>query len=713
MFGLLVSCWVSGALGAACAEGEIRELLFVGGSVHIQCEVQVEAGQDVHHGEYTRFYRDGQKAEQGRYAQGLRIKRWTEWHDHGVKRATGDYRKGVRSGRWTFWDRSGAKDADRSGDYKSYATQYPSKKPQTLGSLLNGKREGTWRTWWENGRPQLVADYRAGRRQGRLSFWHEDGSFDGEFLSGFYEEGRRLRPLKADEREVCGAAYGPFPEPDKAYAWPTLEPVEPLSFRVEEQMQAGIEAFLGTEGDAGKAAAEALVGSVPQVIPLVLNQWQELDLAKPNQAAVARRFQSALLPRLALGKHASWTDGPADSPAHRGLLKRWRSLWQLTQGLRGYWTIDLRAAFTVPEKRADLSAPPIVLDFAPVEASHRRRRRPQRLAADALAALRSAQGWLIEAQTAEGFWDCDAWDGKPLHDVGVTALAILALTAAPAENSEPVRQQAIHKGVRFLVSVQDAQLGALGALAGMHFIYSHLLGTLALAEVEADLQSPAVTRALREALDFIAKARNPAGAWRYAFPANGEQDSSVTGWALLALQAGQRRGLAVDDQALSAGLAYLDTMTDPETGRVGYMDAGGVPARTADEQKLFPPDKSESLTALALSCRLGAGWDRDDPKVKAAIKLLRSKPPGFKGEGGGEDLYYWFHATRALRFLGGDAWKSWQSKLLKAAVSVQETEGSLAGSFPPGIDPWGVTGGRVYVTALVGLLLGEALAGEV
>ena len=72
---------------------------------------------------------------------------------------------------------------------------------------------------------------------------------------------------------------------------------------------------------------------------------------------------------------------------------------------------------------------------------------------------------------------------------------------------------------------------------------------------------------------------------------------SVTSWMTHALATGVRAGLDVEPGAFRGALAFIDKMTDPATGRTGYQERGGAPARTNEMLTRFPPEKSESLTA--------------------------------------------------------------------------------------------------------------------
>ena len=263
----------------------------------------------------------------------------------------------------------------------------------------------------------------------------------------------------------------------------------------------------------------------------------------------------------------------------------------------------------------------------------------------------------------------------------------------------------MRKGLEFLVASQDDE-GCIGPRDTPHFIYNHAIATWALSEAFARTRDHRHGTAAQKGLDFLEKARNPYLGWRYGMRP-GDNDTSATCWCVQAIAAGKRAGLRVEEASFDGARAWFDKMTDPATGQVGYNMRGGPTARPQEMLDKFPPEKSQAITAAAISARIAMGEDQaTSDMVRKGVDLCLRVPPVWNPDDGSIDMYYWFHATDAMAHVGGGAWATWRAKLEEAVLKSQQPPGSgaRAGSWDP-IDPWGEEGGRVYSTALMALAL--------
>jgi hypothetical protein len=101
---------------------------------------------------------------------------------------------------------------------------------------------------------------------------------------------------------------------------------------------------------------------------------------------------------------------------------------------------------------------------------------------------------------------------------------------------------------------------------------------------------------------------------------------------------------------------------------------------------------------------------RDSSTLAGGGRYLMANQP----EPANHDVYYWYHATQAMRGLGGKSWDTWREKIRELLVNSQAREGCAAGSWDPtqpNQDAWGRQGGRVMVTSFSCLTL-EVLIGN-
>ncbi len=351
----------------------------------------------------------------------------------------------------------------------------------------------------------------------------------------------------------------------------------------------------------------------------------------------------------------------------------------------------------------------------------------------ALTAVDDALRWLAAHQSADGGWSAETFgtwcDGKSVtdgpdgagkvdYDVGVTGLALCAyLGAGYTHRGRHPFAQTIAKGLRYLRSVQDAE-GCFGPRTSPYFVYNHAAAALAIVEAYGMTGSPLFHQSAQKALDFIALARNPYFAWRYGVKP-GDNDTSITGWMMMALKSaklinedavhrGKPAPLRIDEAAFDGIKAWVEKMTDPATGRTGYLQRGGNPARAMELMDRFPGEKSESMTGVGMLARIFVGEDpRRSRLIKLGADLCAELPPTWNPSDGSIDMYYWYLATLAMFQVGGPKWKAWDRALKKALIPNQRKDTDYChyqGSWDP-LGPWGADGGRVYSTALLAMCL--------
>ena len=322
--------------------------------------------------------------------------------------------------------------------------------------------------------------------------------------------------------------------------------------------------------------------------------------------------------------------------------------------------------------------------------------------------------WLADHQDEDGSWDSDNFmkhdtTGEPcdgaggaLHDVGLTGLALLAfLGDGNTLRSGPYRD-VVKRGVDW-VRKQQRDNGLFGEPSSGEFVYNHAIATLAIVEAVGLSKSKLLRRYAQNALNYLEYHRNPYSVWRYQ-PRDGDNDTSVTGWCVLAYKSGQDFDFEVNDKALDLAKVWFDSVTDG-SGRVGYQKPGEPSSRRPGEHMVkFPTEKGECMTAVGMLCRIFLGADATNKELKQGADLVLKRAPVWDETDGSIDHYYWYYGSYALFQIGGQAWEKWSKQLTKAVVKTQRKDGNFKGSWDPK-GAWGDDGGRVYSTAILVLTL--------
>jgi len=307
--------------------------------------------------------------------------------------------------------------------------------------------------------------------------------------------------------------------------------------------------------------------------------------------------------------------------------------------------------------------------------------------------------------------------GDPEFDTGVTGLALLAYLGAgythlsKDEFPDPMNPgrilrfgEAVKSGLKWLLTCQDSE-GCIGP-RGTKFIYNHSIATLALSEAYGMSMTQLFRGPAQQAIDFLISAQNPDRAWRYT-TRPGDNDTSVTGWAVMALKSTELSELNVPSrEAYDKARKWIEEATQ-QSGyyRVGYngRESGRVFVPGKNEQY----EHHESMTAVGILCRIFMNKNSRDPAL-SGVHYLVSDLPQFKTNL--TDYYYWYYASLALfQYDGptGPFWKKWEVAMRDALLPNQKLakDGCAKGSWTSEDERWGFEGGRVYATAINALTL--------
>jgi hypothetical protein len=313
-------------------------------------------------------------------------------------------------------------------------------------------------------------------------------------------------------------------------------------------------------------------------------------------------------------------------------------------------------------------------------------------------AVTGALVWLANHQMPDGSWNLQRYTsrckdgtctgtGQVTADTGATAMGVLPFLAAGQTHKTkgPYRGN-IANAINWLIRNQEPS----GNLAKncVQPMYSHCLATIALCEAFGLSGDKNIGVAAQGAVTYVINAQNQAdGGWRYNPGDAG--DTSVVGWAIMALKSAQMAGLQVGGSTFGGASKWLDLVqTGPYNSLYRYQ-----PGR----------DHSNTMTAAGLLCRQYLGVKRADPMMQEGTKYLLANLPDMQLP----NIYYWYYASQVLHNMNGYEWDEWNRRMRKILCESQVRDSSTCanGSWNPAGDLWASRGGRVMMTSLACLTL--------
>jgi hypothetical protein len=274
--------------------------------------------------------------------------------------------------------------------------------------------------------------------------------------------------------------------------------------------------------------------------------------------------------------------------------------------------------------------------------------------------------FLVRTQDSNGGWPTNH------PGAGVTAMALMCFLASGEDPNFGLYASNIRRAIRQIITIQDKSTGYFGGS-----MYHQGFATLALAEAygtvddrnlwagtESENQltiGQSLELAVRCAV--TSQKNNDTGAWRYN-PSGNEADTSVAGAVLMGLLAARNAGIEVPDESIDKAIAYFVKMT-ASSGQVAY--SGGIGGF------------NESLARIGIASLVFSISHRKDlEQFSQTLNYLKDKiQGGTSGHGGVE--YQSYYQAQAL-FQGDiEAWKKWNTQLIRRLKSEQAEDGSWSG----------------------------------
>jgi serine/threonine-protein kinase len=339
--------------------------------------------------------------------------------------------------------------------------------------------------------------------------------------------------------------------------------------------------------------------------------------------------------------------------------------------------------------------------------------------------------WLARHPSKEGAWRANGWrsscpedgceapaaapEGVPGgFDLGGTALALVAFLGAglgPDSDLELGGTPAgavVSKALAWILAAQKPD-GHIAAGATAKPVFEHLLATYALVTALQAAPPPGEKerQALREpalrAVKWALANQARGGGWGYTVQA--PSDTWVTSWGGLALVAARDAGIEIPKLNLNYLAQWYEGVTDKADLHLGYTPQQMGKVNLPGNEAFLGHD---TLSAFGGLVRMWAEGRATNAVLAAEKSVQRDLP---NPDPNRRDFAYWhwgtvFMVQREQR--KGTAWTTWSNALYREASALQETADTCAlGSFPAN-DRWGVSGGRVYATAINALTLAYA-----
>ena len=259
--------------------------------------------------------------------------------------------------------------------------------------------------------------------------------------------------------------------------------------------------------------------------------------------------------------------------------------------------------------------------------------------------------YLEKSQSVKGSWN-DSVGAEP----GVVGLCVAAFLAHGEDPNHGPYSKTISQGIDFILSQQNEKNGYIGSS-----MYNHAFATKALAESYGALEDTRIAPALKKAVELIlsSQKKNRFGAWRYT-PDSRDADTTVTGCQMVTLFAAKNAGIAVPDEAIKKGLAFLATCRGRD-GEYGYTSAtGGKP----------------TLTAIGSLC-LSLAKEKDSKNFQASLAYLK-KNIDYRDRY--YPFYYEYYMSQALFHADESTWKEWNARNIRYLSTIQSADGSFPGN---------------------------------
>ncbi len=334
--------------------------------------------------------------------------------------------------------------------------------------------------------------------------------------------------------------------------------------------------------------------------------------------------------------------------------------------------------------------------------------------------------WFKRHQSPNGQWDIDGYVANCTEnpkcepgtehtgaagDIAGTGYAILCFLGGGYDHRMPSRYRAtVRAGVDWLISVQKDN-GLFGSRN-----YEHSVAAMAIAEAYAMTNDPRLRVPAQKAIDVLLarQIKDPKDGyglgWDYV-TSDSRNDSSVSGWAVMALKSAAAGGLNIGN-GMEGAARYLDRAwkaANPDfASKDPYTDTTTFPyvwnSQTGAVQVGRPGSNSHDMAPVGALLAVFLGRTADDVALHTmANHIIRHQFP----QGYPTNTYYLYYNTMAMFQVGGAHWQRWNNTVRDLLVDAQRRgDGCFDGSYDfVGTRFHGHQTGRILSTAYSTLCL--------
>lgn len=332
-------------------------------------------------------------------------------------------------------------------------------------------------------------------------------------------------------------------------------------------------------------------------------------------------------------------------------------------------------------------------------------------------AVHAALRFLARYQSPDGSWDparfasqagvvvgknqLGAGHDDPTLSPGITSLALLAFLGAGNTHKDGEFQQTVARGLRYLRRLQQSDGRFTARLTpgpDTYLMYHQALCTLVISEACAMTGDGSLKPHIERSIQFMARAQQSGGGWDYGPEMTGRNDTSVTGWVVMAMKSAHAAGVPIPDLMTYNVMRHFESCT-LDNGEVVYSDRNTGVGR-----------RGLAMLAVGMVCRQFLGWPLDSKILQCQARIISQYPIDWARLRGQEadrlldSSYYWYYGTLAQFQMGGQFWPAWNAAMKRELLANQVKDGPMRGSWDP-VGLWANAGGRIYSTALNALNL--------